>query len=51
MAKLVFGMNQSLDGYVDHRDSPDGLIPSIDGTIFGYDAPACAWRQLYSLLE
>jgi hypothetical protein len=28
-----------------------GLIPSRDGTIFCHDAPACAWRQLYSLLE
>ncbi len=26
MAKLVFGMNQSLDGYVDHQNFPPGLL-------------------------
>ena len=25
MAKLVFGMNQSLDGYVDHQEFAPGL--------------------------
>lgn len=27
MAKLVFGMNQSLDGYVDHQEfAPDPVL-------------------------
>ena len=32
MAKLVFGMNQSLDGYVDHEEMPPGpvIFPSLD---------------------
>ena len=28
MAKLVFGLNQSLDGYVDHQEFSHGRSPS-----------------------
>lgn len=32
MAKFVFGMNQSLDGYVDHEEfAPDPALSSITG--------------------
>jgi dihydrofolate reductase len=44
MAKLVFGMNQSLDGYVDHTDMPSGAeifrhfierVRDVAGSLYG----------------
>ena len=29
MAKIVFGMNQSLDGYVDHQEFPRQVLRSF----------------------
>jgi dihydrofolate reductase len=52
MAKLVFGMNVSLDGYVDHQEFAPGptlfrhfieLVRSLTGSIYG--------RRLYEIMR
>jgi hypothetical protein len=35
MAKLVFGLNQSLDGYVDHQEFAPGPAFRLRSTSFG----------------
>jgi len=59
MAKLVFGMNQSLDGYVDHQEFAPGpslfrhfieQVRGLTGSVYGRrDADerdfAAAWRS------
>ena len=39
MAKLVFGMNQSLDGYVDHLVFAPS--PALDGLFIGATERGC----------
>jgi dihydrofolate reductase len=52
MAKLVFGMNQSLDGYVDHMGMPTGPalfrhwtehVQALAGSVYG--------RRMYELMR
>jgi dihydrofolate reductase len=52
VAKLVFGMNQSLDGYVDHQEMPTGpalfrhwieQVRSLSGSIYG--------RRMYEVMR
>lgn len=52
MAKLVFGMNQSLDGYVDHTQMPTGPalfrhwvehVEALAGSVYG--------RRIYELMR
>lgn len=52
MAKFVFGMNQSLDGYVDHTDMPTGpllfrywieRVRSVAGSLYG--------RRMYEIMR
>jgi hypothetical protein len=52
MAKLVFGMNQSLDGYVDHQEfAPDAAffrhfieqVRGLTGSVYG--------RRLYEVMR
>jgi dihydrofolate reductase len=52
MAKLIFGMNQSLDGYVDHQEMPTGpvlfrhfieRVREVTGSIYG--------RRLYEVMR
>ena len=52
MAKLVFGMNQSLDGYVDHHEMPTGpalfrhwieQVRGLTGSVYG--------RRLYEVMR
>lgn len=52
MAKLVFGMNLSLDGYVDHQEFAPGLalfrhwieqVRSLTGSVYG--------RRLYEIMR
>jgi dihydrofolate reductase len=52
MAKLVFGMNQSLDGYVDHQEFAPGpelfrhwieLVRGLTGSVYG--------RRLYEIMR
>ena len=52
MAKLVFGMNQSLDGYVDHQEFAPGLalfrhfieqVRGLTGSVYG--------RRLYEVMR
>ncbi|MET0743140.1 MAG: dihydrofolate reductase family protein [Microvirga sp.] len=52
MAKLVFGMNQSLDGYVDHLDMPTGPalfrhwiehVRGLTGSVYG--------RRMYEIMR
>jgi hypothetical protein len=52
MAKLVFGMNQSLDGYVDHtafRPSPRLFRHFIDEA--QSQAECIYWRQIYEVMR
>jgi hypothetical protein len=52
MAKLVFGMNQSLDGYVDHQEFSPGptlfrhfieQVRGLTGSVYG--------RRLYEVMR
>ena len=52
MAKFVFGMNLSLDGYVDHADMPTGpllfrywidRVRSVTGSLYG--------RRMYEIMR
>ena len=52
MAKLVFGMNQSLDGYVDHQEfAPDPSlfrhwiehVRGVTGSVYG--------RRMYEVMR
>jgi hypothetical protein len=52
MAKLVFGMNQSLDGYVDHQEFAPGPalfrhwiehVRGLTGSLYG--------RRLYEVMR
>ena len=52
MARIVFGMNQSLDGYVDHQEfAPDpalfrhwiGHVRSLTGSVYG--------RRMYEVMR
>ncbi|MBA1140510.1 dihydrofolate reductase family protein [Mesorhizobium neociceri] len=52
MAKLVFGMNQSLDGYVDHLEIPSAVaifhhwiehVRSLTGSVYG--------RRMYEVMR
>lgn len=52
MAKLFFGMNQSLDGYVDHLEFPPGaslfrhfceLVRGLTGSVYG--------RRMYEVMR
>ena len=49
MAKLVFGMNQSLDGYVDHQEFPPLFrhfieqVSALTGSVYG--------RRLYEVMR
>ena len=52
MAKLVFGMNQSLDGYVDHLEMPTGpalfrhwieQVRALTGSVYG--------RRMYEVMR
>lgn len=52
MAKLVFGMNQSLDGFVDHTDMPTGpalfrhwieQVRALAGSVYG--------RRMYEIMR
>src|SRR6202142_4740017 len=52
MAKLVFGMNQSLDGYVDHQEFAPGLalfrhfieqVRGLTGSVYG--------RRMYEVMR
>ena len=52
MAKLVFGMNQSLDGYVDHLEMPTGPalfrhwiehVRGLTGSVYG--------RRMYEIMR
>ncbi len=43
MAKLIFGLNQSLDGYVDHRR----MAP--DAGLFRHFIEQGAWRDRHAL--
>ena len=52
MAKLVFGMNQSLDGYVDHQEMPPGPVifrhwiehaRGLTGSVYG--------RRMYEIMR
>jgi dihydrofolate reductase len=53
MAKLVFGMNQSLDGYVDHQELPPpgptlfrhwiGHVRDLTGSVYG--------RRMYEVMR
>ena len=52
MAKIVFGMNLSLDGYVDHDDFAPGValfrhwievVGSVTGSVYG--------RRLYEIMR
>ena len=52
MAKFVFGMNQSLDGYVDHTDMPTGpelfrywieRVRAVTGSLYG--------RRMYEIMQ
>jgi hypothetical protein len=52
MAKIVFGMNQSLDGYVDHQEFAPGLalfrhfieqVRGLTGSVYG--------RRLYEVMR
>ena len=52
MAKLVFGMNQSLDGYVDHLEMPTGpalfrhwieQVRDLTGSVYG--------RRMYEIMR
>jgi hypothetical protein len=52
MAKLVFGLNQSLDGYVDHQEFAPGpalfrhfteQVRDLTGTVYG--------RRMYEVMR
>ncbi len=52
MARIVFGMNQSLDGYVDHTEMPAGLeifrhwtehVAALAGSVYG--------RRMYEIMR
>jgi hypothetical protein len=62
MAKIVFGMNQSLDGYVDHREfSPNPALfrhfieqaRGLAGSVYGRRRQDCReadirWKRVFS---